>query len=123
MSIQVKAIAFVFHPVTDVARARKFYEKVLGLKATMHIEFAPNKWWIEYDIAGQALALSNALPHAKPADSLVLEVANLDEAMAYAKANYLDIAREMVEFPPCRTFAISDPDGNQIGLHQLKPFP
>jgi predicted enzyme related to lactoylglutathione lyase len=26
-----------------------------------------------------------------------------------------------MEFPPCRMFAIKDPDGNQIGLHQLKP--
>jgi len=25
-----------------------------------------------------------------------------------------------MEFPPCRMFAIKDPDGNQVGLHQLK---
>jgi predicted enzyme related to lactoylglutathione lyase len=25
-----------------------------------------------------------------------------------------------MEFPPCRMFAINDPDGNQIGLHQRK---
>ena len=31
MSIQVKGFAFVFHPVTDVARARKFYEDKIGL--------------------------------------------------------------------------------------------
>jgi len=26
MSIQIKEFRFVFHPVTDIARARKFYE-------------------------------------------------------------------------------------------------
>lgn len=123
MSIQVKAIAFVFHPVTDVARARKFYEKHLKLKPTMTIEFAPNKWWIEYDIAGQALALSNADPKAKPAEGLTLEVVNLDEAYAAVQLAELEIAQEMVEFPPCRMFAIRDPDGNRIGLHQIKPHP
>ena len=30
--IRYKEIAFVAYPVTDVARARKFYEGVLGLK-------------------------------------------------------------------------------------------
>lgn len=123
MSIQIKAFAFVFHPVTDVARARIFYEKMLGLKPTMHIEFAPGKWWIEYDIAGQALAISNASPGAKPVNGLTLEVVNVDQALAFAKTMELDIAQEMIEFPPCRQFAILDPDGNRIGLHQLKPFP
>ena len=123
MSIQIKGIAFVFHPITDVARARKFYEKHLHLKPTMHIEFAPGKWWIEYDIAGQALALSNADPRAKTVDGLTLEVVSVDEALAAAKAADIEIAQEIVEFPPCRSFAIRDPDGNRIGLHQLKPFP
>jgi len=122
MSIQVKAFAFVFHPVTDVARARQFYEGLLGLKANMQIEFAPGKWWIEYDIAGQALAMSNAIPGARPAESLTLEVVNVDDALAEARSAEVEIAIEMTEFPPCRMFAIKDPDGNQIGLHQIKPL-
>ena len=84
MSIQVKEVAFVFHPVTDVARARKFYEGLLGLKIAMQVEFAPGQWWIEFDIAGVALALSNAVPGA-PASSLTLEVADLDAAQKIVK--------------------------------------
>jgi catechol 2,3-dioxygenase-like lactoylglutathione lyase family enzyme len=30
--IHYKEIAFVAYPVTDIARARKFYEGILGLK-------------------------------------------------------------------------------------------
>jgi predicted enzyme related to lactoylglutathione lyase len=119
MPIQVKEFAFVFHPVTDVARARKFYEELLGLKAGKQIEFAPGQWWIEYDVAGQALAISNAMP-GTPSTSLTLEVASLDDAIAAARAAGTPIAFEMMEFPPCRIFGIKDPDGNQIGLHQLK---
>ena len=33
--LKVTEIAFTCYPVTDMARARKFYEGVLGLKPTM----------------------------------------------------------------------------------------
>ncbi len=119
MSIQIKELAFVFHAVTDIPRARKFYEELLGLKIGKQIEFAPGQWWIEYDIAGQALAVSNAMPGA-PAASLNLEVADLDAALATVRAAGTPIAFDVMEFPPCRIFGIKDPDGNQIGLHQHK---
>ena len=119
MSIRIKELAFVFHPVTDVARARNFYEGFLGLKVGVQIEFSPGQWWIEYDIAGQALAISNAMP-GQPQSSLTLEVADLDAAVHAAKAAGVTIAFEVMEFPPCRLFAIKDPDGNQVGLHQRK---
>mgnify|MGYP001615445102 FL=1 len=120
MSIQIKEIAFVFHPVTDIARARKFYEGLLGLMIGLQFEYGPGQWWIEYDIAGQALAISNAMPERKPSASLILEVADLDASFAAVRAAGVTIAFEITEFPPCRMFAIKDPDGNQIGLHQRK---
>jgi predicted enzyme related to lactoylglutathione lyase len=119
MSIQIKEFAFVFHPVTDVARARKFYENLLGLKTGLQIEFAPGQWWIEYDVAGQAIAISNAMP-GTPASSLTLDVADLDSALATVRAAGTTIAFDVMEFAGCRMFAIKDPDGNQIGLHQKK---
>jgi predicted enzyme related to lactoylglutathione lyase len=119
MSIQVKEVAFVFHPVTDIARARKFYEGFLGLKAALQIEIAPGQWWIEFDVAGVALAISNAVPGA-PASSLTLEVSDLAAALAAVRAEPVALAFDVMEFPPCRMFAIKDPDGNQIGLHQRK---
>jgi predicted enzyme related to lactoylglutathione lyase len=119
MSIQVKEFAFVFHPVTDVARARKFYEGVLGLKTGMQVEVGPGQWWIEYDIAGQALAISNAIP-GKPASSLALEVASVDAALAAAKTAGATTGAGVLEFPPCRMFVVKDPDGNEITLHQRK---
>ncbi len=119
MSHQIKEIAFVFHAVTDVPRARKFYEDFLGLKTGVQIEFTPGQWWIEYDIAGQALAISNGVP-GTPASSLTLEVADLDASLAAARAAGVEVPFDIMEFPPCRMFAIKDPDGNQVGLHQRK---
>jgi predicted enzyme related to lactoylglutathione lyase len=119
MSIQVKEVAFVFHPVTDITRARKFYEGFLGLKTGVQVEFTPGQWWIEFDVAGVALAISNATP-GTPVSSLTLEVADLDAALAAVHAAKVTLAFDLMEFPPCRMFAIKDPDGNQIGLHQRK---
>ena len=119
MSIQVKELAFVFYPVTDVERARKFYEGLLGLKTGMQVEFGPGQWWIEYDIAGQALAISNAMP-GKPASSLALEIASLEAALVAVKAAGYTTSTEVLEFPPCRMFIVKDPDGNEITLHQRK---
>jgi hypothetical protein len=40
MSVQVKEFAFVYHVVTDVPRARQFYEGLLGLKIGVEFEFS-----------------------------------------------------------------------------------
>jgi predicted enzyme related to lactoylglutathione lyase len=119
MSIQVKELAFVFYPAADIAASRKFYEGFLGLKTGLQVEFGPGQWWIEYDVAGQALAISNAMP-GKSASSLALEVASLDEALKQAKATGIAIAKDVMEFPPCRMFIVKDPSGNEIMLHQRK---
>jgi predicted enzyme related to lactoylglutathione lyase len=122
VSIQIKEIAFVFHPITDLARARKFYEELLGLKVSLEIEFAPGSWWIEYDIGGAALAVCNLCMDPSgvitPSSSVTLEVADLDAALVAVKAANIPISQELVEFPPCRMFSAKDPDGNEIRFHQ-----
>lgn len=119
MSVQVKELAFVFYPVSDIPAARKFYETVLGLKVGFQLEFSPGQWWIEYDIAGQALAISNAMP-GKSGSSLALEVVSLDDAKQAVKAAGVTIAQDTMEFPVCRMFIVKDPAGNEITLHQRK---
>ena len=49
------SIAYFVYPVTDLARARKFYEETLGLKLEMNFQ----DMWMEYDLAGQAFAITN----------------------------------------------------------------
>jgi predicted enzyme related to lactoylglutathione lyase len=121
MSIQVTRFAFVCHFVSDIGRAREFYERVLGLRAAIAYEGAPGKWWIEYDLGGETLAIKNfggtpggsgALP--------ALEVADVDSAHAAINAAGVKISEPLGAFPRCRHFAIQDPDGNEIILHQCK---
>jgi predicted enzyme related to lactoylglutathione lyase len=122
MSIKIKEVAFFFHAVSDIPRAREFYGKLLGLKTGMEIEFGPGQWWVEYDIAGVALAISNAFPSGTPVNGagLYLEVANLDETLAAIKSANIPLMMEVTEFPPCRMFGIKSPDGHDISFHQRK---
>jgi len=56
--IKVNEIAFTGYPVTDKQKARDFYEGLFNLTPTMNSDFEAG-FWIEYEIAGQTLALSN----------------------------------------------------------------
>ncbi len=121
MPIDIKEVAFVLHPVTDIPRARAFYEKLLGLKAGMDLEFALGMSWIEYDAGGVAIAVSNAYPPAGTGGaSIALEVADLDQALASIKEAGVPVTIEPVDFAPCRMFGINSPDGHAIVFHQRK---
>ena len=63
--MKIKNIAFVGIPVTDMKRAREFYEDVLGLKVSD--EMMGGKW-IEYSLGEDTLALANVGEQWKPSD-------------------------------------------------------
>src|ERR1019366_25874 len=113
MSIHVKEVAFILHPVTDIVRARAFSEKLLGLKTSMEFEFSPGSWWIEYDIAGTTLGVTNAMPdEGAKGGSIALEVSDLDETLASIKDAKIPVTLEIQDFKPCRMFTIKTPDGH-----------
>ena len=63
----LKKVAFTMYPVTDVARARKFYEETLGLKSGS-VGNRGDRYWVEYDLpGGGCLALTNFVPDAPSA--------------------------------------------------------
>lgn len=119
--VKIKEIAFVYHPVADIDRARAFYGRLLGLKVLMEIEIAPGMWWIEYNIAGAALAVSNmAAPHGSSGAGLALEVEDLDACLAAMSGAKIPLTIQPQDFPPCRMFGINSPDGHGIMFHQRK---
>jgi predicted enzyme related to lactoylglutathione lyase len=87
------------------------------------MEVAPGLWWIEYDLGTSALALTNyKLPglNTGPSSGIAIEVANYDEALAGLRAAGVPIIWGPNDFPPCRSFAVKDPDGNDLYLHKRK---
>jgi predicted enzyme related to lactoylglutathione lyase len=121
--LKVTEIAFSCYPVTDMARARKFYEGVLGLTASMAHGEAGGMQWTEYDIASGTLSLGAGAPGWKPTSdgcSVGLEVEDFDAAIAHLKANGVKFHMEPFPTPVCQMAFIYDPDGNLICIHKRK---
>lgn len=116
-----KRVAFTMYPVTDMARARAFYENVLGLPKSKAGAASP---WVEFDLAeGGCLAITNvseSTPSAGAGGMIALEVADLDVLVADLKAKGAELAGEGIEGPGCHMAVVKDPDGNAIILHKLK---
>jgi len=127
MSIKITDIAFTGTPVTDMKKARAFYEGVLGL-APSHVFEQENFCWIEYDIGPgkNTLAIANGNPQWLPSPqgtTLGLEVADFDAAVAHLRANNVTFNLEPMDTPVCRMAIVADPDGNSIVIHCCKKKP
>ncbi len=123
--VTVTEIAFTGYPVTDMPRARAFYEGLLNLKVTTTFEHE-GKAWIEYDIGPGTLAITNMSPEWKPASdgpSIALEVENFDAAVSALKAAGTFFRVEPTESPVCWLAVVQDPDGNCLAVHKRNPAP
>ena len=79
--LKVIELAFCCYAVTDMPRARAFYEGVLNLKPTT-ISDTPGGKWVEYEFGPYALAIGSA-PGWKPSPdgcTAALEVEDFDAA-------------------------------------------
>ena len=119
--LKVTEIAFSCYPVTDMARARKFYEEILHLKPTMTVGEAGGMQWTEYEIGSGALALGYGAPDWHPRSdgcSVGLEMQDFDAAIAELKSKGVKFKMQPFPTPVCKMAFISDPDGNTICIHK-----
>jgi predicted enzyme related to lactoylglutathione lyase len=121
--IKISEIAFSCYAVTDFARARAFYEGVLGLKATTLFGEPGGNQWAEYEIGPGALAIGCAPGMFKPSPdgcSVALEVEDFDAAVAALKQHNVTFRLEPMDTPVCRMAMVFDPDGNTLCVHKRK---
>ena len=119
--MKINAIGFVAIPVTDIQRARSFYEEVLGLKVSE--EMMTGKW-IEYSVGEDTLAIANVGEYWTPSDQgtgAAFEVEDFDAAIKRLKERQVPFAAEPFETPCCHMAVVQDPDGNKLMIHKLKP--
>jgi predicted enzyme related to lactoylglutathione lyase len=119
--MKIKEIGFVAIPVTDMTRARSFYEEVLGLRTSE--EMMGGKW-IEYGIGEDTLAIATVGEAWVPSDqgtAAAFEVEDFDEAIKRLKDQHVHFAAEPFETPCCHMAVVQDPDGNKLMIHKLKP--
>lgn len=122
--IKPTGIVFALFHVTDIARARRFYAGTLGLAMCSEMEFAPGRWWIEFDVGGpSALAVTNyTIPglNTGPSSGVAIEVEDYEETLAHLRAAGVAVTWGPNEFPVCHCFAIKDPDGHDLYFHHRK---
>jgi predicted enzyme related to lactoylglutathione lyase len=113
----VSRMAFIMYPVADVPRALGFYRDQLGL-AQSGLNYDA---WVEFDVDGTTFGIGNFEQVGKPgtAQSLALEVADLPGFRKTLMERGVEVS-EPHDLPNCWISVVTDPDGNQIWLHQLK---
>jgi predicted enzyme related to lactoylglutathione lyase len=117
--IRYKEIAFTAYAVTNMRKARAFYEGVLCLKPAREL----SKNFVEYDIGKGTIAVGCApklWPPSKKGTTATLEVADFDGALEHLKKKKIKAAIGPFDFPMCRMVGVRDPDGNVVVLHKRK---
>jgi len=119
--MKIVEIAFTGYPVTDMPRARAFYEDALKLEPTRTFENGDREW-IEYDLGSSTFAISNMDSESwKPSNdgpAIAFEVEDFDSAVAALRAKSITFIQEPFETPACRMTIVRDPDGNSICIHK-----
>ena len=122
--IRITEVAFIAYPVSDINRARDFYENLLGLppgEFNHEIEGMPGKYWIEYEVGNVTLAISNAWETSgQSGPSVAFEVEDLQEAVSHLKKAGVRFLADNIETPVCSFALVADPDGNGITIHKRK---
>jgi predicted enzyme related to lactoylglutathione lyase len=113
----ITSIAFTVYPVSNMERARAFYEHVLGFHPTYHYRDI----WLEYDLCGSTFAITTTqMGHTAGAKGAVVafEVSDFDAFLNKMKERAVSIVTEAFDTPVCRMAVIEDPDGNRITIHK-----
>jgi len=117
----IKTIGFSCYPVSEMKKARAFYEGVLGLKPAQTL----GETWQEYDVDGQTFAIvvmTDEAPECFKGSkgiTIAFEVEDLEETKKQLEAKNIPIVYGPNNFPTCGMFVINDPDGNAITMHKL----
>ena len=118
--IRYSDVAFTAYAVTDLERARAFYEGVLGLRPTLLKEGMP---WVEYAVGPATLGIgvSEKWKPSRDGASIALEVEDFEATIAELKQKGVEFEMGPLETPVCHMAVLRDPDGSKICIHQRKP--
>ncbi len=118
----IKDIAFTVYAVTDIEKARAFYEGILGLIPGSEFDGSKNPSWIEYNVGSGVFAVGSS-PDWKPSEDgavIAFEVENFEEMVQKLKDANIPFKLEPQSFPTCHMTVVSDPDKNRVLIHKKK---
>jgi predicted enzyme related to lactoylglutathione lyase len=116
----ITEVAFTGTPVTDIKRARTFYEGIMGFKPTRE---SAGGLWVEYDVGASTLergCYGDAWKPSPHGTCIAFEVDDLDAEVSRMKAKDVPVHMDVMDTPVCRFAIVSDPDRNRLMLHKRK---
>jgi predicted enzyme related to lactoylglutathione lyase len=124
-TVQIIEIAFTGYSVTDMKRAKGFYEGLLGLKKSRAFgQHAGEDQWVEYDIGAGCLALISGggkdWPPSTTGTAAAFEVDDFEGYVKKVRDAGTKFVIEPTEYPGCWMTVVADPDGNRVVLHRRK---
>jgi predicted enzyme related to lactoylglutathione lyase len=123
--MKILEIAFTGYSVTDMKRAKGFYEGVLGLRKSRGFGQDGEDQWAEYDIGSGCLVLVSGggedWPPSTSGTAAALEVDDFNGYMDKFRSNGVKFVFEPKESPGCWMAVVADPDGNRVVMHKRKP--
>jgi catechol 2,3-dioxygenase-like lactoylglutathione lyase family enzyme len=119
----ISGLAYSSHQVSDLDRARAFYQGLLGLKS----QGSYAGTWEEYDVNGETFAVWKAseitpdyFRKLKVTGAIAFEVDDIERLCKKLKKAGVTFLQEPVNNGDhCITAYLKDPDGNIVTLHQL----
>jgi catechol 2,3-dioxygenase-like lactoylglutathione lyase family enzyme len=117
MKPRFTGVPFFVYPVKNMARARRFYGGVLGLKPG-------DAWgdrWVEFQVGSQVLALSSVMTDCQPGakgGAMALETDQFDRVVAHLKKKRVKFLYGPTDTGVCDFARFCDPDGNHLVLHR-----
>ena len=114
--MKIKEIAFVCCAVSDMSRARAFYERVLGLKPNAPV--GPDPYCIEYDVGAGTFAIERNpdWPVSPDGMSVTFEVEDFEAAVRHLRDHGIAFFLGPTETKVCHWAAFRDPDGNALSF-------
>lgn len=115
-AITIERADFISVPVTDMARARRFYAETLGLPCS-------DGAWPEVDLGNVSLYLVDPRntgaeftgPHTA---HIALRVPDVAAARAALEAKGVEFGGDIFDTGVCHMAFFTDPDGNALMLHR-----
>lgn len=116
----IERIAFTVYPVSDMSRARAFYEGQLGLSVSEDFD----NHWVEYEPGGKGVFAISDMPEVGRADAqaggtVAFEVDDVDAMTGTVRAAGGVVVVEPFDTPVCRLSVVLDPEGNSVILHRV----
>jgi len=115
--IEIYGVDYIRIPVTDIAIAKDFYGRILGLPdgPTQHED------WVEYQAGNVTLAVMSPATHGDEfapltPGSFAFGVADVEAAKSALEAEGVKV-NDIWDSGVCKGAGFQDPDGNRILLH------